>query len=129
TSILLSTVPSARTSVSTGVWLTRRIGSRGVPMPMATSGHSDTKSKYWLRVSVQKRERLCEPLNRTSSPIRQALIPTGMRGRDVLLCRECNCGAICTICVSVNVKVYCGAQKFYKSTDFVQIFGVLYRAK
>ncbi|MOA13640.1 hypothetical protein D3C78_1337020 [compost metagenome] len=55
---------------------TRRMGSRGMPSPMATSGHSATKLKCSARVRLHSRDSLCPPLKRTGSPSRHALIPS-----------------------------------------------------
>ena len=53
-----------------------RIGSRGVPSPIETSGQYGTQSTYGPSSSVRNRYRLWPPLNRTSSPSRQLDTPT-----------------------------------------------------
>ena len=68
-----SAVPPRLTSRPPAV---SRIGSRGVPSPMDTSGQYGTQSTYGPSSSVRNRYRLCPPLNRTSSPSRQLDTPT-----------------------------------------------------
>ena len=68
-----SAVPLRLTSRPSAV---SRIGSRGVPSPMDTSGQYGTQSTWGPSSSVRNRYRLCPPLNLTSSPSRQLDTPT-----------------------------------------------------
>src|SRR5947208_13758566 len=68
-----SAVPLRLTSRPSAV---SRIGSRGVPSPMETSGQDGIQSTYGPRSSVRNRYRLCPPLNLTSSPRTQLDTPT-----------------------------------------------------
>ena len=78
-SAVWSAVPLRLTSRPSAV---SRIGSRGVPSPIETSGQYGTQSTYGPSSSVRNRYRLCPPLNRTSSPSRQLDTPT--RGLPVI---------------------------------------------
>src|SRR3989454_6133320 len=57
-----------------GAWgsPTRRMGSRGVPSPTSTSGHTETHSTYRPRASISTLSSLCPPSYRTLSPSRRS---------------------------------------------------------
>src|SRR5579859_1311194 len=59
-----------------------RIGSRGVPSPISTSGQYGTQSTYGPSSSVRNRDRLCPPLNLTGDPSKHEETPT--RGRSII---------------------------------------------
>ena len=57
---------------------TRRIGGRGTPNPVSTSGHTGTHSTQRPSVSTRKASRLAPPSQRTGCPSRQLLMPRRM---------------------------------------------------
>src|SRR3569833_4170212 len=68
-----SSTPNARGASASP---TRRMGGRGTPMPMATSGHTGMNSNTCASLLVCLLFCLCLPSYRTLSPTRQALTPT-----------------------------------------------------
>ena len=59
-----------------------RIGSRGVPSPIDTSGQYGTQSTYGPSSSVRNRNRLWPPSNRTGDPSKHEDTPS--RGRSII---------------------------------------------
>ena len=76
TSTVGSFTPRARGAATSP---TSRIGSRGTPMPIASSGQMPRSSNRPASCSWHNEERLWPPSKRTSAPVRQSLTAT-MRG-------------------------------------------------
>src|SRR5206468_8849127 len=71
-----ATLPTTIPALSLHDALPICMGSRGVPSPTSTSGHTETHSTYRPRASISTLSSLCPPSYRTLSPSRHWLIPT-----------------------------------------------------